>query len=211
MNIDEIKFDSKGLLPTIVQDAASGEVLTLAFMNRESLKKCIETGETWFFSRSRQELWHKGETSGNTQSIKSMTLDCDKDTILVKVEPAGPACHTGERTCFYTSVAESTTTSASLPEIIAELNAVIRQRKKDMPEKSYTTKLFNKGIKKIAQKVGEEGVEVVIASLHETEERLTSEVGDLLYHLLVLLVAKEVSLQQVADELSKRTRISRKN
>lgn len=204
VNLNELQFDQHGLLPAIVQHAETGEVLTLAYMNRESLQKCLDTGETWFFSRSRQQLWHKGETSGNVQRIVSIKFDCDADALLVQVIPAGPACHTGERTCFYRALHEENEAASSLPQILAELQDVIQQRQREMPEGSYTTTLFNKGVKKIAQKVGEEALEVALASVNETDERLASETADLLYHLLVLLVARNVPLSELAKELARR-------
>ncbi|MCL4708944.1 bifunctional phosphoribosyl-AMP cyclohydrolase/phosphoribosyl-ATP diphosphatase HisIE [bacterium] len=204
VNLNELQFDPRGLLPAIVQHAETGEVLTLAHMNRESLQKCLDTGETWFFSRSRQQLWHKGETSGNVQRIVSIKFDCDADALLVQVIPTGPACHTGERTCFYRALNEENEATSSLPQILAELQEVIQQRQRKMPEGSYTTTLFNKGVKKIAQKVGEEALEVALASVNETDERLASETADLLYHLLVLLAARNISLGEVAKELTRR-------
>ncbi|RIK77760.1 bifunctional phosphoribosyl-AMP cyclohydrolase/phosphoribosyl-ATP pyrophosphatase [candidate division KSB1 bacterium] len=204
VNLNELQFDPRGLLPAIVQHAETGEVLTLAYMNRESLQKCLDTGETWFFSRSRQQLWHKGETSGNVQRIVSIKFDCDADALLVQVIPTGPACHTGERTCFYRALNEENEATSSLPQILAELQEVIQQRQREMPEGSYTTTLFNKGVKKIAQKVGEEALEVALASVNETDERLASETADLLYHLLVLLAARNISLGEVAKELTRR-------
>lgn len=204
VNLNELQFDPRGLLPAIVQHAETGEVLTLAYMNRESLQKCLDTGETWFFSRSRQQLWHKGETSGNVQRIVSIKFDCDADALLVQVIPTGPACHTGERTCFYRALNEQNEATSSLPQILTELQEVIQQRQREMPEGSYTTTLFNKGVKKIAQKVGEEALEVALASVNETDERLASETADLLYHLLVLLAARNISLGEVAKELTRR-------
>ena len=205
-NLDDVQFDSRGLVPAIIQDADTGQVLTLAYMNRESIQRSIETGETWFFSRSRHLLWHKGETSGHTQQIVSMTLDCDSDAILVQVRPAGPACHIGEHSCFHKPVTGGSSTPAALPQIMAELYAVIQRRQREMPEGSYTAELLSKGTKKIAQKVGEEAVEVALASVNESDERLASEVSDLLYHLLVLLAAREVPLAEVARELAARRR-----
>ena len=204
VNLNELQFDPRGLLPAIVQHAETGEVLALAYMNRESLQKCLDTGETWFFSRSRQQLWHKGETSGNVQRIVSIKFDCDADALLVQVIPTGPACHTGERTCFYRALNEENEATSSLPQILAELQEVIQQRQREMPEGSYTTTLFNKGVKKIAQKVGEEALEVALASVNEPDERLASETADLLYHLLVLLAARNISLGEVAKELTRR-------
>lgn len=204
MDLDILQFDQHGLLPAIVQHAVTGEVLTLAYMNRESLQKSRETGETWFFSRSRQQLWHKGATSGNVQRIVSMKFDCDADALLVQVLPTGPACHTGERTCFHRLLAEENNTAPPLPQMLAELQEVIQQRQRALPEGSYTAALFRKGVKKIAQKVGEEAVEVAIAGVHESDASLASETADLLYHLLVLLAARQVPLQQIAAKLAER-------
>lgn len=204
LNPSDLQFDPRGLLPAIIQHAETGEVLTLAYMNRESLQKCLDTGETWFFSRSRQQLWHKGEASGNVQRIVSIKFDCDADALLVQVIPSGPACHTGERTCFYRALNEENEATWSLPQILGDLQEVIQQRQREMPEGSYTTTLFNKGVKKIAQKVGEEALEVALASVNETDERLASESADLLYHLLVLLAARNISLGEVAKELTRR-------
>lgn len=204
ITFNDLHFDQHGLLPAVVQHAETGEVLTLAYMNRESLQKSLETGETWFFSRSRQQLWHKGETSGNVQRIVSMRFDCDADALLVRVIPAGPACHTGERTCFYRALNEENEAPSSLPQILAELQEVIQRRQREMPEGSYTATLFSKGVKKIAQKVGEEALEVALASVNESDERLASESADLLYHLLVLLAARKVPLGEVAKELALR-------
>ena len=200
MNLDikNLKFDERGLIPAIVQDARTREVLTLAYMNAESLARTIETGQTWFWSRSRNELWHKGETSGNTQSVVSLASDCDNDAILVLVEPAGPACHTGARSCFDLQADED------LGVLLAQLYELIESRERDRPEGSYTTYLFNHGLDKILKKVGEESAETIIAAKNDDGARLTSEVADLVYHLLVLLVARGVSLDEVREELAKR-------
>ncbi|WP_077619459.1 bifunctional phosphoribosyl-AMP cyclohydrolase/phosphoribosyl-ATP diphosphatase HisIE [Bacillus sinesaloumensis] len=205
MNIPDIKFDEKGLAPAIVQDAISKEVLTLAYMNEESLRKSIETRETWFFSRSRQELWHKGETSGNTQKIVEMKYDCDKDAILVLVEPAGPACHTGSYTCFSESVIGDTKeVSGDRFAILNELEKVIAEREAEMPEGAYTTYLFDKGVDKILKKVGEEASEVIIAAKNRDHEELKWEAADLIYHLLVLLREQKLPLDEVLTVLEKR-------
>lgn len=201
MNLDikSLKFDERGLIPAIVQDARTREVLTLAYMNETSLARTIATGETWFWSRSRNELWHKGETSGNTQQVVGLSSDCDQDAIVVLVNPAGPACHTGARSCF-TDVAAY----EDLGLVLADLYALIEHRKRERPEGSYTTYLFDKGLDKILKKVGEESAETIIAAKNEDGDRLTSEVADLAYHLLVLLVARGVSLEQVGAELARR-------
>jgi len=199
MNIDDLKFDERGLIPAIVQDARTREVLTLAYMNEESLARTIETGQTWFWSRSRNELWHKGETSGNTQNVVALHSDCDKDAIVVLVNPAGPACHTGARSCFDSMLANEDPGS-----LLNDLYGVIESRERERPEGSYTTYLFNSGLDKILKKVGEESAETIIAAKNEDPARLTAEVADLVYHLLVLLVARRVSLDEVGRELANR-------
>lgn len=195
MNIDELKFDERGLIPAIVQDAKTREVLTLAYMNRESLQRTIETRETWFWSRSRNELWHKGETSGNTQQVVDLVADCDGDAIVVLVRPAGPACHTGARSCFDLKQHDD------LGSIFTQLYALIESRERERPDGSYTTYLFDHGLDKILKKLGEESAETIIAAKNEDTKPLVSEVSDLLYHLLVLLVARGVSLEQIREEL----------
>ncbi|WP_099352502.1 bifunctional phosphoribosyl-AMP cyclohydrolase/phosphoribosyl-ATP diphosphatase HisIE [Fredinandcohnia onubensis] len=205
MNTPDIKFDEKGLAPAIVQDAVSKEVLTLAYMNEESLRKSIETRETWFYSRSRQELWHKGETSGNTQKIVDIKYDCDQDAILVLVEPAGPACHTGSYSCFNESVlGEAKEVSSDRFAILNELEEVIAKREAEMPEGAYTTYLFDKGVDKILKKVGEEASEVIIAAKNRDHEELKWEAADLIYHLLVLLREQKLPLDEVLSVLQKR-------
>jgi len=198
MNIDSLKFDERGLIPAIVQDARTREVLTLAYMNAESLARTIETGQTWFWSRSRNELWHKGETSGNTQTVVRMHSDCDNDAIVVLVNPAGPACHTGARSCFDAAPDED------LGLLLDKLYALIESRERERPEGSYTTYLFNSGLDKILKKVGEESAETIIAAKNEERTRVSAEVADLVYHLLVLLVARGVSLDEIRDELASR-------
>jgi len=201
MNLDikSLKFDERGLIPAIVQDARTREVLTLAYMNEESLARTIETGQTWFWSRSRHELWHKGETSGNTQSVVNLINDCDNDALVVLVNPAGPACHTGARSCF-----DSKPGDEDLGLLLANLYKVIESRERERPEGSYTTYLFNSGLDKILKKVGEESAETIIAAKNDDVSRLTSETADLVYHLLVLLVARGVSLDEVRKELERR-------
>jgi len=198
MNIDDLKFDERDLIPAIVQDARTREVLTLAYMNRDSLARTIESGQTWFWSRSRNELWHKGETSGNTQSVVSLHSDCDNDAIVVLVNPSGPACHTGARSCFDTERDED------LGSLLNTLYELIESRERERPEGSYTSYLFNNGLDKILKKVGEESAETIIAAKNEDRARLTAEVGDLVYHLLVLLVARGVSLDEIRAELASR-------
>jgi len=195
-DIDKVKFDERGLVPAIIQDAQTREVLTLAYMNRESLQRTLETNETWLWSRSRNELWHKGETSGNTQEVIDVKIDCDGDALVVRVKPAGPACHTGARSCF----ADDETTF-SLSQTLDQLYGLILYRQRERPANSYTTYLFDQGLDKILKKVGEEATETVVAAKNESQTALVEEASDLIYHLLVLLVARNISLDQIRDEL----------
>ncbi|TSB48285.1 bifunctional phosphoribosyl-AMP cyclohydrolase/phosphoribosyl-ATP diphosphatase HisIE [Alkalicoccobacillus porphyridii] len=206
MNLDLVKFDDRGLVPAIVQDAVSKEVLTLAYMNKESLAKSIDTKQTWFYSRSRQELWHKGATSGNTQTIHGIRYDCDQDALLVLVTPAGPACHKGNYTCFSDSLLNQqvSTDETNSAAILTELERIIAERETEMPEGAYTTYLFEKGVDKILKKVGEEASEVIIAAKNRDREELTNESADLLYHLFVLLREQKVSFSEVTDILKAR-------
>lgn len=206
---DRLAWDERGLIPAVVQDARTGEVLTLAWMNRESLARTLETGETWFWSRSRQALWHKGETSGNVQRVATLGADCDLDALVVRVTPAGPACHTGARTCFHRPVDGAPTapgepTVESLGAALDGLMETIARRKVDLPEGSYTTYLFRAGLNKVLKKVGEEATEVVIAAKEPDDEALAGEVADLLYHVSVLLAARGLSPEQVARKLAER-------
>lgn len=185
-----------GLIPAVVQDAETGVVLMLGFMNAEALAQTQSTGLVTFFSRSRQRLWTKGESSGNVLQISEMKIDCDQDTLLIKARPAGPVCHTGDDTCWG-EINRS-------PEFLKELESAIRDRRSATPESSYTARLFREGIPKIAQKVGEEAVETVIEALGDNRDRLLNESADLLYHLLVLLAAKEVRLEEVEAVLRSR-------
>lgn len=202
--IDEIKFDGNGLVPAVVQDAASKEVLMVAYMNKEALQKSLETKQTWFYSRSRKELWHKGATSGNKQDIVEIRYDCDKDTLLVLVEPQGPACHKGSYSCFQRS--DEKQGRSDRFAIINELESVIAKREAEMPEGSYTTYLFEKGVDKILKKVGEEAAEVIIAAKNRSHEELKWEVADLIYHLLVLLREQKLPLDAVLEVLENRHR-----
>ena len=201
--IENLQFDEKGLITTVVQDAQTKEVLTVAYMNKESLEKTLATGQTWFYSRSRQELWHKGATSGNTQNVIAIRADCDKDALVVEVLPAGPACHNGTTSCFTETIKEKSDNVGSL-DIITELRSVIQNREKEMPEGAYTTYLFNEGIDKICKKVGEEATEVVIASKNRDAEELKWETADLIYHLLVLLQEQKLDVFDVLGVLQKR-------
>ncbi|CAM4230915.1 bifunctional phosphoribosyl-AMP cyclohydrolase/phosphoribosyl-ATP diphosphatase HisIE [Paenibacillus phoenicis] len=203
-----VKWDAAGLVPAIVQDARSKEVLMLAYMNRESLRKSVETGQTWFWSRSRAELWNKGATSGNTQQITALKYDCDGDTLLVEVIANGPACHTGEPTCFYRTAAAASTGSGSGADerfkVLAELEQLIAERYTERPEGAYTTYLFEKGLDKILKKVGEETAESIIAAKNGDNDELRYEVSDLIYHLLVLLRERNLPLDEIMQELERR-------
>lgn len=197
--MENIKFDEKGLVPAIVQDSTSGQVLMMAYMNKESYKKTLETGYTWFYSRSRQELWNKGATSGNTQKVKELSYDCDGDTLLVKVEQKGPACHTGAKSCFFNRVTEEK--SMDLGEVLGAIDDVLKDRKANPVEGSYTTYLYTEGVDKILKKVGEESAEVIIAAKNPDKSELIYEASDLIYHLLVLLNERGVELDEIRDQL----------
>jgi phosphoribosyl-ATP pyrophosphohydrolase/phosphoribosyl-AMP cyclohydrolase len=242
--IQNLKFDDRGLITAVVQDNDSDEILMVAHMNAESLAKTLQTGETWFWSRSRQELWHKGATSGATQRVVDLRLDCDGDALLVRVNPQGPACHTGERSCFFrggqdvetaepgkseepaklkekdrekdgpiltrveSQVSLVTVAAMDLGIQLQDLFKLIQERKDQRPEGSYTSYLFNSGLDKILKKVGEESAETIIAAKNAGDDdgrkHLSSEISDLLYHLLVLMVERDVSLYDIAAELSAR-------
>lgn len=207
MTIDEVRFDERGLVPAVVQDARTRGVLMLAYMNAESLKRTLETGETWFWSRSRGELWQKGETSGNTQRVVDVVLDCDGDALVVTVEPAGPACHTGQTSCFHNVIQaadEPQENVGDLGDVLNALYALIETRYRERPQGSYTTYLFDHGLDKILKKIGEESSETIIAAKNEDRGALTRESCDLLYHLIVLLVERGVSLSDLRDELVRR-------
>lgn len=199
----KLKFDDKGLITAVVQHAQTKEILTVAYMNEQSYQKTLETGETWFYSRSRQELWHKGATSGHTQKVVAMRADCDQDALVVEVLPAGPACHTGAESCFHNTIVEKPTEIGSL-DILDTLKRVIETRAVEMPEGAYTTYLFNEGVDKICKKVGEEATESVIAAKNRDAEELKWEVADLIYHLLVLLKEQNIDLYDVLGVLEKR-------
>ena len=194
----EIAFDEAGLVPCVTQDWATGEVLTLAYMNSEALERTVASGEMHFWSRSRGELWHKGETSGNVQRLRSLRYDCDADALLALVEPAGPACHTGERTCFYRSIgAPAVAAHEALPALARTLAA----RHRELPEGSYTAKLFEAGHATMGAKVEEEAEEVARAGREESEERVRAEAADLLYHLGVVLESRGLSYADALEEL----------
>jgi len=201
VQLENVSFDDKGLIPAIVQDEITGNVLMLAYMNKESLEKTIETKETWFYSRSRQELWNKGATSGNRQIVKNLSLDCDSDAVLVQVEAMGPACHTGSEDCFFETVYEDKTPNR---QVVHEVIAEIKDRKKNPVEGSYTSYLFREGIDKVLKKIGEESSEVIIGAKNEDKAELTSELSDLIYHSLVLMEIADVSISDVKNELLKR-------
>lgn len=207
INIDELKFDEKGLIPAIVVDSLSGKVLTLAYMNRESLEISIEKKLTCFFSRSRQELWLKGESSGNYQHIISITADCDKDALVVVVEKDGPACHTGTESCFTAPVFENDELSNFTMDGLYEL---LETRKANLPEGSYTTYLFQKGIDKILKKIGEESTEVIIAGKADDKKETIYEIADLAYHIMVMMVEMGISVNDIRKELASRHIIDHK-
>ena len=207
MNIEELKFDEKGLIPAIVVDAVTKKVLTLAYMNKESLQVSIEKGLTCFWSRSRQELWLKGETSGNYQHIVSITADCDKDALVVMVEKEGPACHLGTDSCFENPVYQSEDLHEFSYQGLMEL---IEGRKKEKKEGSYTTYLFEKGLDKILKKVGEESTEVIIAAHANDKAETIYEIADLAYHVMVLMIQQGISLEDIHKELASRHVIDHK-
>ncbi len=206
ININDLKFDDKGLIPAIVVDCDTKEVLTLAYMNRESLEISLEKKLTCFWSRSRQELWLKGETSGNYQHIVSITADCDKDALVVQVKKDGPACHTGEESCFFNTILE-----AEEPGFTYEgLYELIKGRKTDKKEGSYTTYLFEKGLDKILKKIGEECTEVIIGAKSQDKAETVYEIADLIYHLTVLMVEADISIDDITSELASRHVIDKK-
>ena len=205
----ELKLDKQGLIPAIAQDINTGQVLMLGYMNPGSLKRTVEGVQVWFYSRSREDLWHKGEVSGNYLNLKEAWVDCDGDTLLLKVVPDGPACHTGNTSCFFTPLEGVPETEEYLRTdpgsgILDELFALIQDRKQNMPEGSYTAELLRGGIGRVAQKVTEEAGETAIAAAQGDTENLPSEVADLLYHTLVLMAASDIKPQQVWDVLRER-------
>ena len=207
--LERIKFDQQGLVPAIVQDATNGAVLMLAYMSRESLAKTLETGTTWFYSRSRQELWNKGATSGHVQMVKELLYDCDGDTLLVKVEQKGAACHEGTYSCFSRRFGEAEPTQTERPALAAagvltELFAVLEDRRQNPQQGSYTSSLFAKGEDRILKKIGEEAAETIIAAKNHSPGEVIYEMADLWYHCLVLLAAHNISLSELMEELAKR-------
>ena len=207
VNINELKFDQNGLIPAIVVDSVSKKVLTLAYMNEESLKISMEKELTCFYSRSRQELWLKGETSGNYQHIVSITADCDNDALVIVVDKDGPACHTGSDSCFTNTVFESDERNEFSPEVLFKL---IEGRKTEKKEGSYTTYLFEKGIDKILKKVGEECTEVIIAGKADDKKKTIYEIADLYYHVMVLMIEMGISIEDIMTELKSRHVIDKK-
>lgn len=205
--IDQLKFDEKGLIPAVIVEAGTHRLLMVAYMNRESLKISMETGKTCFWSRSRQELWTKGETSGNYQHIVSITADCDLDTLEVVVEKDGPACHTGAESCFFNPVYQSEEKSDFTLDALMEL---IRGRKTNPQEGSYTTYLFQKGLDKILKKIGEESTEVIIAAKDNDPKETIYEISDLVYHVMVMMIQQGISLEDIRRELASRHVIDHK-
>ena len=206
-NIDSIRFDEKGLVPAIVQDYYSKQVLTLAYMNRESLEITMREGKTCFYSRSRGELWRKGETSGNFQQVVSITADCDQDALVIEVIKEGPACHTGEESCFFEPVYQSDEVGAFSYE---ELYRMLEDRKKNPREGSYTTYLFEKGKDKILKKIGEESTEVIIGAAKNDRSETLYEIADLAYHVMVLMVEEGIPMKELARELAGRHVVDKK-
>ena len=205
--IEELKFDKDGLIPAIVVDALTKDVLTVAYMNKESLEITLKEKRTCFWSRSRQELWRKGETSGNYQTVVSITADCDKDALLIKVDKAGPACHTGEESCFFNTLFINEETSGFS---LRGLYGLLLQRKKELPQGSYTTYLFEKGLDKILKKVGEENTEVIIAAKADDKKETIYEIADLTYHVMVLMAQMGITVDDVQKELASRHVIDHK-
>lgn len=206
-NIDSIRFDEKGLIPAVVQDYYSKQVLTLAYMNRESLEITMREGKTCFYSRSRGELWRKGETSGNYQQVVSITADCDGDALVIEVIKDGPACHTGEESCFFQSVYQSEEVGAFSYE---DLYRMLEDRKKNPKEGSYTTYLFEKGKDKILKKIGEESTEVIIGAAKNDRSETLYEIADLAYHVMVLMVEEGIPMKELARELAGRHVVDKK-
>ena len=205
----EMKLNERGLIPAIAQHVDTGEVLMMGYMSPGALKRTLEGGQVWYYSRSREDLWHKGEVSGNYLNIREAWVDCDADTILMKVEPDGPTCHTGEPSCFFTrleGMPESFHSDAASADILEELFATIQERKRDLPEESYTANLLQSGVGRVAQKVIEEAGETALAAAQGDTGSLPAEVADLLYHTLVLLAASGVTPNQVWEELRSRRR-----
>jgi phosphoribosyl-AMP cyclohydrolase / phosphoribosyl-ATP pyrophosphohydrolase len=209
MDLDDIKYDDKGLVPVIVQDAENGQVLMFAYANKESLQKTVETGNTHFWSRSREKLWMKGEESGNTQTVKAVYIDCDNDTVLVEVDQKGVACHTGQRTCFYRSADKEETAAPGFGSersgnTLQDVYEVIDDRKRNPKEGSYVSSLFEKGLDKILKKIGEEAGEVIIASKNDDKKEIIYETADLWFHSLIALSYAGISPEDIFQELGRR-------
>ena len=202
MNIKDIQWDSNGLIPAIVQDSKTKEVLMLAYMNEESLNKTLKTKQTWFYSRSRKKLWNKGETSGNIQEVIEISLDCDKDTVLVLVKPKGPSCHTGEVSCFFNE--REVFKKVADRNMLFEEYEIIKNRDENPVEGSYTNYLLKEGVDKICKKIGEEAAETIIGAKNNSKEELIYEASDLLYHLNVLLCNQNIELDDIMLEIEKR-------
>lgn len=204
----DIKFDQNGLVPAIAQDSTTKEVLMLAYMNKESLEKTVSTGKAHFFSRSRQSLWLKGETSGNFLTIRSIRYDCDGDTILLLVDPKGPACHTGERSCFYRAIVEGEQKETAGPKVLKDLFEILKERKNAPPEKSYVASLYAKGLPKILEKIEEESGELVEAAREKGKDEVLYELCDLWFHTMVLLADSGIEIEAVFGELARRFGVS---
>lgn len=207
IDVNTLKFDEKGLIPAVVQDYRTKQVLTVAYMNKESLEITLREKKTCFYSRSRQELWRKGETSGNYQNVVNITADCDLDALVVEVDKVGPACHTGSESCFYNEVYQNPDYK---PFSYEQLYELIQGRKTDKKEGSYTTYLFEKGLDKILKKVGEECTEVIIGAKNNSRRETVYEISDLTYHVMVLMVEMGISLDEIFDELASRHVIDKK-
>jgi len=203
-----LKFDSKGLIPAVVQDSASGRLLMVAWMNAETLRLTRETGFTHFYSRSRGQVWKKGETSGNTQTVKEIFYDCDADTLLIKVVPAGPACHTGEETCFFNRLDGGDAVSTPEPDdseaVLSRIYQIIQQRKRELPEGSYVASLFKKGESAILKKIGEESVEFVVGCKNADRKEIVYEAADLWFHSLVAMAQHDIAPEEILAELKRR-------
>lgn len=207
IELEALKFDKEGLIPCVVQDFYTNQVLTVAYMNQESVSETLKTKQMTFYSRSRQELWRKGETSGNTQELVELVADCDQDALVAKVIKAGPACHTGSESCFTAPLYQDEEKKAFS---VADLYQLVLDRKVNPQEKSYTSYLFAKGNEKILKKIGEESTEVVIGAMKESKEETTYEIADLIYHLLVLMANNEIVPAEILEELSKRQVVDKK-
>ena len=206
MKLDDVRFDERGLVPVVMQDAKSGEVLTLAWANREAIEKTLETGYAHFYSRSRRKLWKKGEESGNLQEVVEVTLDCDGDAVLYKVIPHGPACHTGEHACFHNPIEVRAELPADLGEVTARVFATIEARLRDLPEGSYVAKLHQAGLDRVLKKIAEEAGEVILAAKNQNKDELRWEAADLFFHLLLTLAELGLTPEDLARELERRHR-----